>query len=194
MMRLAILSSHEGTTAQAVMDACKDGTLDATVALVVSNNSASGALKRAQQAGLANTHISGKTHADGEDEALLAALEEAGTDWVLLLGYMKKLGDKTLSAFNGHILNTHPALLPKFGGKGYFGRKVHEAVLDAGEKETGATIHLVDTEYDTGPLLAQVKVPVRSDDTIERLEARVKAAEQKLLINTLAELANERAA
>ena len=76
------------------MDACKDGTLDATVALVVSNNSASGALKRAQQAGLAITHISGKTHADGEGEALLAALEEAGTDWVLLLGYMKKLGDK----------------------------------------------------------------------------------------------------
>ena len=194
MMRLAILSSHEGTTAQAVMDACKDGTLDATVALVVSNNSASGALKRAQQAGLANAHISGKTHAVGEDEALLAALQQAGTDWVLLLGYMKKLGDKTLAAFNGHILNTHPALLPKFGGKGYFGRKVHEAVLEAGEKETGATIHLVDTEYDTGPLLAQVKVPVRSDDTIERLEARVKAAEQKLLINTLAELANERAA
>lgn len=194
MMRLAILSSHEGTTAQAVMDACKDGTLDATVALVVSNNSASGALKRAQQAGLANAHISGKTHAVGEDEALLAALQQAGTDWVLLLGYMKKLGDKTLAAFNGHILNTHPALLPKFGGKGYFGRKVHEAVLEAGEKETGATIHLVDTEYDTGPLLAQVKVPVRSDDTVERLEARVKAAEQKLLINTLAELTNERAA
>ena len=194
MMRLAILSSHEGTTAQAVIDACKDGTLDATVALVVSNNSASGALKRAQQAGLANAHISGKTHAAGEDEALLAALEEAGTDWVLLLGYMKKLGDKTLAAFNRHILNTHPALLPKFGGKGYFGRKVHEAVLEAGEKETGATIHLVDTEYDTGPLLAQVKVPVRSEDTVERLEARVKAAEQKLLINTLAELANERAA
>lgn len=194
MMRLAILSSHEGTTAQAVMDACKDGTLDATVALVVSNNSASGALKRAQQAGSANAHISGKTHAVGEDEALLAALQQAGTDWVLLLGYMKKLGDKTLAAFNGHILNTHPALLPKFGGKGYFGRKVHEAVLEAGEKETGATIHLVDTEYDTGPLLAQVKVPVRSDDTVERLEARVKAAEQKLLINTLAELTNERAA
>ncbi len=194
MMRLAILASHEGTTAQAVIDSCADGTLDATVALVVSNNSASGALRRAQEADLTNAHISSKTHAVGEDEALLAALQEAGTDWVLLLGYMKKLGDKTLAAFNGRILNTHPALLPKFGGKGFFGRKVHEAVLEAGEQETGATIHLVDTEYDTGPLLAQVKVPVRSDDTVERLEERVKAAEQKLLINTLAELANERAA
>ena len=107
---------------------------------------------------------------------------------------MKKLGDKTLAAFSGRILNTHPSLLPKYGGKGFFGRKVHEAVMAAGESESGATIHLVDTEYDTGPLLAQVKVPVNNDDTVDDLEERVKTAEQKLLINTLVELANERAA
>ena len=191
-MRLAVLASHEGTTLQAVLDACSKGSLDAEVCLVVSNNSSSGAMQRAAAADVPTQHISGKTHPDedGADDALLGALQTARVDWVLLLGYMKKLGPKTLAAFNGRILNTHPALLPKFGGQGYFGRKVHEAVLAAGEKESGATVHLVDTEYDTGPLLSQVRVQVRPNETVETLEAKVKRAEQKLLVNTLVELAS----
>ena len=190
-MRLAVLASHEGTTLQAVLDACRDGILNAQVCLVVSNNSTSGAMQRAQAADIPTTHISGKTHSDenAADEALLDALQSAEADWILLLGYMKKLGPKTLAAFNGRILNTHPALLPKFGGQGFFGRKVHEAVLAAGERESGATVHLVDTEYDTGPLLSQVRVAVTATETVESLEAKVKKAEQKLLINTLIELA-----
>ena len=107
---------------------------------------------------------------------------------------MKKLGPNTLEAFSGRIINTHPALLPKFGGKGYYGRKVHEAVLAAGETESGATVHLVDTDYDTGPALSQVRVPVMADDTIDKLEERVKHAEQKLLVDTLADLTKERQA
>ena len=126
---------------------------------------------------------------DGEDDAILSALKEHDIEWVLLLGYMKKLGARTLAHYQGRIINTHPALLPKFGGHGFFGRKVHEAVIEAGETESGATIHLVDVEYDTGPLLSQVKVPVHRSDTAESLEARVKTAEQKLLVQTLAELA-----
>ena len=190
-MRLAVLASHEGTTLQSVIDACASNLLEADLAIVISNNSSSGALRRAQDADIPTAHISGKTHpGELEDQTLLATLKKAKADYVLLLGYMKKLGDLTLAHFQGRILNTHPSLLPKYGGHGYFGRKVHEAVLDAKETVTGATIHLVDTEYDTGPLLSQVRVPVRATDTVDSLEARVKSAEQKLLINTLIELAS----
>ena len=194
MMRLAVLASHEGTTLQAVLDACARGELNAEVALVVSNNSSSGAMQRASKAGAVTLHVSRQTHAteQARDAALLEALQQAEVEWVLLLGFMKKLGEQTLAAYNGRILNTHPALLPKFGGKGFYGRNVHAAVIAAGETESGATVHLVDTEYDTGPLLSQVQVPVLADDTIDTLEARVKAAEQKLLIDTLIELRSRR--
>jgi phosphoribosylglycinamide formyltransferase-1 len=196
MTSLAVLASHEGTTLQAVLDACANGEIDAQVALVVSNNSQSGAMRRATAAGVPTVHLSAKTHPDEfeRDEAMLRALREAHVEWVLLLGYMKKLGAQTQQAFVGHILNTHPALLPKFGGKGFYGRKVHEAVLNAGETESGATVHLVDAEYDTGPLLAQVRVPVKSNDSVETLENRVKTAEQKLLVSTLGELISRRRA
>lgn len=189
-MRIGVLASHQGTTLQAVIDACTQGDLAAEVVMVISNNSSSGALARAETAGIGTAHISTRTHPDemALDQAVLTALEQARVDCVLLLGYMKKLGSNTLAAYQGRILNTHPALLPKFGGQGFFGRKVHEAVLAAGERETGATIHLVDAEYDTGPLLSQVRVPVRQDDSVETLEQRVKTAEQKLLIQTLREM------
>jgi len=195
-VRFAVLASHEGTTLQAVLDACSQGDLDAEVTLVISNNSNAGALHRAHNAGVVTAHISSTTHPTDEarDQAILGALRNAEADWVLLLGYMKKLGPQTLAEYSGRILNTHPALLPQFGGKGYFGRKVHEAVLAAGETETGATVHLVETDYDTGPTLAQVRVPVRPHDTVESLEERVKHAERKLLINTLIELVNRREA
>ena len=193
-LRLAVLSSHEGTTMQAVIDACQSGELPGELALLISNNSNSGAMRRAQEANIDTLHLSAKTH-PGEgaaDDAVTAALEAANVDYVLLLGYMKKLGDSTIAAFSGRIINTHPALLPKFGGKGFYGRKVHEAVIAAGETVSGATIHLVDVEYDTGPLLAQVRVPVLKGDSVEALEERVKTAERKLLINTLIELATRR--
>ncbi len=191
-MRFAVLASHEGSTLQTVIDACHSQHLTAQVVLVISNNSASGALRRAQAAGIPTCHLSQKTHPDDatRDAAMLSAMTAAEVDYVLLLGYMKKLGSATLQAFSGRILNTHPALLPRHGGQGYFGRRVHQAVLQAGETESGATIHLVDLEYDTGPIVAQVTVPVLAGDTVELLETRVKAAEQKLLVETLADLAD----
>lgn len=189
-MKLAAFASHAGSTLKAVIDACADGQLQAQVALVISNNSTSGAMQHAEAAGIPTLHISGKTHPEpaAADDAMLKALSEAGVDYVLLLGYMKKLGEQTVQQYSGRIINTHPALLPKFGGQGYFGRKVHEAVMAAGETVSGATIHLVDTEYDTGPLLSQVRVPILPHDTVDTLETKVKTAEKKLLIQTLAEL------
>ena len=191
-MNLGILASHEGTTLQAVLDACTEGHLNANVTIVISNNSKAGAMGRAQEAGVSTCHISSKTHpGEGEeDKAIFTELTDHKVDYVLLLGYMKKLGPATLKHYSGRILNTHPSLLPKFGGQGLYGRKVHEAVLAAGEEVTGATIHLVEGEYDTGPLLSQLRVPILASDNADVLEARVKRAEQKLLINTLIELAS----
>lgn len=196
MMRIAVLASHGGTILQAVIDACQSRELDATVVLVISNNSRSGAMARARAAGIATAHLSSATHREAEalDAAMLQALSDAGADWVLLAGYMKKLGPQVLGAFRDRILNTHPALLPKYGGAGFFGRRVHEAVLAAGDTESGATVHLVDQHYDSGPILAQVRVPVRPGDDAAELEERVKVAERKLVVATLAELAQPRAA
>ncbi len=190
-MRIAVLASHEGSTLQAVINACSEQKIDATVALVISNNSSSGALRRAALANVQHQHISSKTHGDdnGADNAMLKACLDQQIDLILLLGYMKKLGPQTLAAFGGKILNTHPALLPKFGGQGFFGRKVHEAVIAAGEVESGASVHFVDTDYDTGPIVAQVKVAVSPTDDAQTLEKRVKDAEKELLVTTLRELA-----
>ena len=104
------------------------------------------------------------------------------------------LARTVLRRYRNRILNTHPALLPNFGGQGYYGSKIHAAVIKAGETETGATVHLVDSDYDTGPILAQVRVPVLPDDTAEVLEERVKEAERKVLVSTLGELAGRREA
>jgi phosphoribosylglycinamide formyltransferase-1 len=196
MMRIAALASHGGSVLQAVIDACEKGEIPAEIALVISNNSSSGALERARRHGIPTAHLSSGTHPDAEalDRAIEAALVDSKADWVLLSGYMKKLGPGTLARFHNHIINTHPALLPKFGGQGFFGSRVHEAVLAAGETETGATVHLVDDEYDSGAILAQVQVPIREVDTPASLEERVKDAERKLIVTTLGELASRRKA
>ena len=190
MMRLAVLASHEGSTLQALIDACAAQTLDAEVVLVVSNNSKAGALRRAVAANIDTRHISIKTHGSeaAANQAIADALSDTKADWVLLLGYMKKMGEAILRQFSGRIINTHPALLPDFGGQGFFGRKVHEAVHAAGVNETGATLHIVGQDYDTGPIIAQIRVPVLSGDDIDAIELRVKTAERKLLVDTLSQI------
>lgn len=189
-MRLAVLASHEGSTLQALIDACAAQTLDAEVVLVVSNNSKAGALRRAVAANIDTRHISIKTHGSeaAANQAIADALSDTKADWVLLLGYMKKMGEAILRQFSGRIINTHPALLPDFGGQGFFGRKVHEAVHAAGVNETGATLHIVGQDYDTGPIIAQIRVPVLSGDDIDAIELRVKTAERKLLVDTLSQI------
>lgn len=189
-MRLAVLASHEGSTLQALIDACAAQTLEAEVVLVVSNNSKAGALRRAVAANIDTRHISIKTHGSeaAANQAIADALSDTKADWVLLLGYMKKMGEAILRQFSGRIINTHPALLPDFGGQGFFGRKVHEAVHAAGVNETGATLHIVGQDYDTGPIIAQIRVPVLSGDDIDAIELRVKIAERKLLVDTLSQI------
>ncbi len=187
MMRIGFLASHNGSNMQAIIDNCKAGTLRATPALVISNNTESGALVRAQQEGIAACLLNDKTHPSPDllDQAILDALLQHAVDIVVLAGYMKKLGPKTLAHFAGAMLNIHPALLPKFGGKGMYGIRVHEAVLAAGEKESGVTVHLVDGEYDTGNILAQTRVPVLQGDTPDVLAARVLKQEHLLYTDVL---------
>jgi len=186
-MNIGFLASHNGSNMQAIVEACKSGALQASPAVVVSNNGDSGALARAKHEGIPCYHLSGKTHPDPEqlDQAILGAMLKHAVDVIVLAGYMKKLGPGTLSRFAGRILNIHPALLPKFGGKGMYGTRVHEAVVAAGERESGVSIHVVDAEYDTGPIVAQARVPVEPTDSAETLAARVLECEHRFFSETL---------
>jgi folate-dependent phosphoribosylglycinamide formyltransferase PurN len=147
------------------------------VVLVACNVAGAGALTRAERAGVATWLI--RDPADGA--ALLSALRGHRVDLVVLAGYLKLVPVEVVGAFSGRMLNIHPALLPSFGGKGMYGMRVHEAVLASGAAVSGATVHLVNAEYDRGPILAQWPVPVLPEDTPERLRERVLAVEHRLL-------------
>jgi phosphoribosylglycinamide formyltransferase-1 len=192
VVRLGILASHEGTTLQSVLDACAAGTIPCRVVVVISNNREARALERARAGAVPALHLSSETHPDPAalDTAICQALLEAGVELVLLAGYMKRIGPHMIARFRGRILNTHPALLPKFGGQGMYGLHVHRAVLAAGEKVTGPSIHLVTEEYDAGPVIAQREVAVHQGDTPETLALRVQECERILLVETLGSIAH----
>lgn len=191
-LRIGVLASGEGTTLQAVLDASAAGQIAAVVVTVVSNNSDSGALRRARSAGARALHLSGKTHPEpgALDSTIIAELSRDGVEVILLAGYMKKLGPALLEHYRGRIINTHPALLPKFGGHGMYGMNVHRAVLAAGERESGASVHLVEAEYDTGRVLSQAAVPVEPNDTPDTLAARVQERERRLVVFVLGQIAD----
>ena len=189
---LGFLASHDGSNMQAVIDACREGRLAAEPWVVISNNSRSRALRRASEAGIPHYHVSTVTHSDDDarDRAMVDILERHGVDLVVLGGYMKKLGPQTISRFRNRIVNVHPALLPKFGGRGFYGIAVHEAVLGSGDGVTGPTIHLVDEQIDHGAVLAQSRVAVLKGDTAGTLAERVLAVEHKLYVETLRRIAS----
>ena len=193
-MRIGILASGGGTVLQAIIDAGASTHPVLEPALVISNNSKSGALERAARHGIPWHHLSGKTHPEPSDldHAIANALGAADVELVFLAGYMKKLGPTTLARFHRRILNTHPSLLPKFGGRGMYGDRVHQAVLDAGETRSGVSVHLVDAEYDTGAVISQAEVDVRADDTLDTLSERVRARERLLVVETLSQVAEGR--
>ncbi|SKC42115.1 formyltransferase family protein [Krasilnikoviella flava] len=181
-LRIALLGSGAGSTAAHVL---ASGAVD--VRAVVGNNSRSGIFDVARRHGVPTAHLSGATHPDpgALDAAILDALVVADVDVVVLAGYMKRLGPRVLARYDGRVVNTHPALLPEFGGVGMFGDHVHAAVLAAGRTASGATAHVVTADYDEGPVLAQVQVPVLPDDDVPALRARVQAAEKELLVDVL---------
>ena len=188
MKNIAVFASHGGSDLQAIIDGCKAGHINARVCVVISNNSDSLALKRAKSEGIPAFHLSGKTVKDLLDEVILHTLLEHKTDIVFLAGYLKKIGADVLRTYENRIYNIHPSLLPKYGGKGMYGINVHKAVLEAGETETGITIHRVSAEYDLGEIIAQEKVPVLTGDTPETLAARVLAQEHIFIVDILAKI------
>eukprot|EP00004_Rigifila_ramosa_P028041 TRINITY_DN9380_c0_g1_i3.p1 TRINITY_DN9380_c0_g1~~TRINITY_DN9380_c0_g1_i3.p1 ORF type:complete len:318 (+),score=81.65 TRINITY_DN9380_c0_g1_i3:392-1345(+) len=198
-LRLGFLASGGGSNFQAILDAIKSGVLAADACVLISNNSKAGCMDRARAAGVPAVHLSGVAYppdpgsAPGRNDRLDAAirdtLKQHGVNLVCLCGYMKALGPLTQAAFPHRVLNIHPSLLPRHGGTGMFGIHVHEAVLAAGDAATGATIHLVDGEYDTGAIVAQSEaVPVLPGDTPEALQARVLVQEHVLYASTLAKI------
>ncbi|HKI99943.1 MAG TPA: phosphoribosylglycinamide formyltransferase [bacterium] len=190
-LRLGFLASHGGSNMQAILDAIAAGTLPAEPRLVICNNSGATALQRAQAAGVPGLHLSTATHgnADALDAAMLEALRDHEVNLVVCAGYMRKVGPRVLAAYRQRVVNVHPALLPRYGGAGMFGMHVHEAVLAAGERVTGVTIHLVDEVYDHGLILAQAEVPVQPGDTPQVLQARVLETEHRLYPETLRRIA-----
>ena len=187
MKKISFLASHGGSSAKAIIQAIKSGDLSAATGIIITNNRDSAIYQWALDKAIPVHHVSSATHQDsaGEDKAILALLRDSGTDIVVCSGYMKKIGPLTLSAYSGRILNIHPALLPKHGGKGMYGDHVHAAVLKAGEKESGASVHLVTANYDEGPVLGQSRVPVTANDTVASLRAKVQATEPGLYIDCL---------
>lgn len=189
---LGFLASHGGSSMRAIVGAIADGSLDARARLVIGNNGDAPALQFARDHGIAVRHISARTEGSEQaaDQAISRAFEDGGVTWVVMSGYLRKLGPATLARYRGRILNIHPALLPKFGGQGMYGRRVHEAVLAAGERISGATIHLVDEEYDHGAIIARREVPVLPTDTVDDLQQRVMAAEPQFFVEVLRSLAS----
>ncbi len=188
--RLGFFVSHRGSNMRAIVDACQDGRIQAEPALLISNNRNSAALAWAADTGLAHVHLSAK--AAGSEEALdtahVEALQGEQVDLVVLAGYMRKIGPQMIATYPNRILNIHPALLPKYGGQGMYGHHVHEAVIASGDAESGVTVHVVDGSYDTGPIVAQTKVPVEDGDTPETLAARVLKEEHHFYPATIARI------
>ena len=190
-LHLGFLASHSGSNIQSIIDAIKKNLLDAKPCVIISNNSKAYVLERAKIENIPSYHISSIKYPEQEqlDNAIIEHLDKHGVDTVVLAGYMKLLSKKVIEHFNGRVLNIHPALLPKFGGASMYGMAVHQAVIEAGEIESGATIHIVDSDYDRGRILAQEIVPVFPDDSPEMLAARVLEVEHQIYWKTLHRIA-----
>ncbi|MBE6539505.1 MAG: phosphoribosylglycinamide formyltransferase [Ruminococcaceae bacterium] len=191
-MNIAVFASHGGSDLQAIIDGCKSNKINAEVVAVISNNGDSMALRRALNEGVPAYYLSAKKFGSEETLAkeILAVLTTHKVDMIFLAGYMRMLHITVLEKYNNRIFNIHPALLPKFGGKGMYGINVHTAVIEAKEKETGVTIHRVNAEYDNGEIVAQTKVPVLENDTPEILAARVLEREHSFLVEVLSDISD----
>lgn len=186
-MNLAFLASYNGSSAHAITDACLEGDLIAAPSLLITNNPDATAIKWAENKGLKTFCLNSKTHPDPSDldKAIAQKLKDNKITHLILSGYMKLVGPETMNAVDGKALNIHPALLPKYGGQGMFGRHVHETVKANGDTETGITIHLVNEEYDDGQIIAQKTIPVSQNDSIDDIENNVKNAEPAFYIDTV---------
>jgi phosphoribosylglycinamide formyltransferase-1 len=178
---VAVLLSGEGTSLENLFERIEAGTLPARISVVISSKQEAGGLLRAERRGVPGFSVPRRAHPDVDafNDRIHAVLDEHEVDLVALLGFLSPFQGR--GKYAGRILNVHPALVPAFSGKGFYGRRVHEAVLERGCKVTGATVHLCDDEYDHGPIVLQEAVPVLEGDTPGILASRVQAAERRLV-------------
>jgi formyltetrahydrofolate-dependent phosphoribosylglycinamide formyltransferase len=181
MLRIAVLLSGEGTSLESLLQRSEAGEVPGRVVAVLASKAEAGGLARARRRGIPALAVPRRQFRDLKafNDALHAALEPHDPDLVLLLGFLSPF--ELRGRYEGRALNVHPALIPAFSGRGFYGRRVHEAVLAAGAKLSGATVHFVDEEYDHGPIVLQRAVPVLDDDTPDTLAARVQAVERELV-------------
>jgi phosphoribosylglycinamide formyltransferase-1 len=193
MLNIAVFGSGRGSNFQSILAAIHGERIPgAKICLVISNNSQAGILDVARANSLPAVHVSRRQFSSDEEFAaeVLALLRSHGVDFVVLAGYMKRLPPQVVDAFRNRIVNIHPALLPRFGGQGMYGMRVHEAVIASGERVSGATVHFVDEEYDHGSIVLQRTVPVLPGDTPETLAARVLAVEHEMYPEALRRIAS----
>jgi phosphoribosylglycinamide formyltransferase-1 len=175
-----VLLSGTGTTFQSLADRARKGELDVEIVAAISSRATAPGLERARRLGIPAHPVDRRTIGDERafQDALHAVLERYAPDLLLLTGFLSRI--ELRGRWVGRAMNSHPALIPAFSGQGFYGDRVHRAVLDAGVKVSGATVHFLDEEYDTGPIIAQQAVPVEDDDTVETLRERVQAVERDL--------------
>ena len=193
-MKIAVFVSGGGTNLQAIIDKIASGEIkNVEIAEVIASNDSAFAIERAKKAGIRSTVISKKVLGDAYDDATLKELDSLGVDLVVLAGFLSMLGPKTVAAYANRIINIHPALIPAFCGKGMYGIRPHQAVLEKGVKVSGATVHFVNEHYDEGPIILQKAVDVLPDDTPETLQQRImKECEQVILPKAIQLIADGR--
>lgn len=193
MINLVVFASGSGTNFQSIIDATENGKIDARIRGLITNKSGIKAIERAREHGISHIKMSPSQFPTTSEytKALLDQLAHWDTDLIALAGYMIKVPGEVIREYEGRILNIHPSLLPKYGGKGFYGMNVHRAVIENGENKSGCTVHLVTEEYDEGPILAQKKVPVKDSDDASTLAERVLKKEHKLFPKVIAEFADK---
>ncbi len=191
---IAVFASGRGSNFEALLRKITEDKIPARIAAVISNNGDAGALQTARGNNIPAYHIERGNFETGTEfaDALDEVFDRHHINFVVLAGYIRKVPPRVLRRFSNRMLNIHPALLPKYGGKGMYGSRVHEAVLESGDKVSGATIHIVDEEYDRGPIVLQREVPVLPNDTPELLAARVLEVEHRIYAEAVKLFAEDR--
>lgn len=191
-MNVAVFASGGGTDFQSIIDGVESGLIKAKINMLIASKPDIGAIERAKKHGIEYRVFCKKDYGSGDEmfDKIIELLKEKQTDLIVLAGYLTILSPSIVKAYEGRIINIHPSLLPKFGGVGMYGIKVHEAVIASGETESGCTVHFVDTGADTGKIIAQAKVKVEGD-TPESLQKKVLIKEHQLLPQVVAKLIEE---
>lgn len=193
MINIVVFASGSGTNFQAIIDAVESGQINGRITGLITNKKEIQAIDRAQKHNITHKYLTPSNFSSHSDyvTTLLNQLEEWDTQLIALAGYMIKVPPQVIETYKNRIVNIHPSLLPKYGGKGFYGMNVHRAVISNEEPESGCTVHLVTEEYDQGPILGQRKVPVKPSDDPETLAQRILKEEHKLFPEVIAKLANQ---